>query len=102
MTIVQRRRRNSSAWLKEKVTELIFRFDDPKACAVLLFESLQAVSMGIEGKRSRWIALAATSETTPSLQIADYDRLQQRAQEQRDRVEALRVETALMALTADG
>jgi len=102
LNIDQSRTRKASAWLTEKVTELKLRFDDPKAGALLLFESLEAVSLGIEGKRSLWIALAATSETTPSLRIADYDRLQQRAQEQRDRIEALRVETALMALTADG
>ena len=57
------------------------------------------LSLGIEGKRSSWIALAATAQTTPSLRIGDYDRLQQRAQEQRNRVEALRVETAPTALT---
>jgi hypothetical protein len=76
--------------LAEKFTELKLRFDDPNASVLLLFESLEALSLGIDGKRSLWIALAATSETTPSLPIADYDRLQKRAQEQRDRVEAIR------------
>src|ERR1043166_10083043 len=99
LNIDQSRTRKASAWLTEKITELKLRFDDPKAGALLLFESLEALSLGIEGKRSLWITLAATSETTPALRIADYDRLQQRAQEQRDRVEALRIETARTALT---
>jgi hypothetical protein len=102
LNIDQSRMRKASAWLTEKFTELKLRFDDPKAGALLLLESLEALSLGIEGKRSLWIALGAISETTPSLRIADYHHLQQRAQEQRDRVEALRVETALTALTADG
>ena len=91
-------RAKHQAWLAEKFTQLKLRFDDPKAGALLLFESLEALSLGIEGKRSLWIALSAASETVPSLRIADYDRLQQRAQDQRDRVEALRVETARTAL----
>jgi hypothetical protein len=102
LNIDQSRTRKASAWLAEKFTELKLRFDDPKAGALLLFESLEALSLGIEGKRSLWRALAAISETTPALRIADYDHLQQRAQEQRDRVEALRVETAPTALTGDG
>ena len=102
LNIDQSRTRKASAWLTEKITELKLRFDDPKAGTLLLFESLEALSLGIEGKRGLWIALAASSETMPSLRIADYDRLQRRAQEQRDRVEALRVQTALTALPADG
>ena len=101
LNIDQSRTRKASAWLAEKFTELKLRVDDPKAGALLLFESLEALSLGIEGKRSLWITLAATSESTPSLKIADYGRLQQRAQEQRDRVEELRIKTALVALADD-
>src|SRR5512138_2554001 len=90
LNIDQSRTRKASAWLAEKMTGLKLRFDDPAAGPLLLFESLEALSLGIEGKRSLWIALAATSEATPSLRIVDYERLQQRAQEQRERVEVLR------------
>lgn len=99
LNIDQSRTRKASAWLAEKFTELKLRFDDPQAGALLLFESLEALSLGIEGKRSLWTVLAATAETMPSLGIANYDRLQQRAREQRDRVEELRLKTALTALT---
>jgi hypothetical protein len=102
LNIDQSRTRKASAWLTEKLTELKLRFDDPKSGALLLLESLEALSLGIEGKRSLWITLASISETRPSLRIADYHHLQQRAQEQRDRVEDLRIKTALTALTADG
>ena len=98
LDIGESRTRKASAWLAEKMTELKLRFDDPEAGPLRLFESLEALSLGIEGKRSLWIALTAAAEKTPSLGILDYERLKQRAQEQRDRVEKLRIETASEAL----
>lgn len=52
VNIDQSRTRKASAWLAEKFPELKLRFDDPKAGALLLFESLEALSLGIKGKRS--------------------------------------------------
>lgn len=98
LNIDQSRTRKASAWLAEKITELKLRFDDPKAGALLLFESLEALSLGIEGKYSLWIAMEAAAKESSSLQLADYERLQQRAKEQRDRVEELRIKTAPTAL----
>lgn len=100
LKIDQSSTRKASAWLAEKFTELKLRFDDPKAGALLLFESLEALSLGIEGKHCLWSALAASAQESSSLQLMDYDRLQKRAKEQRNRVEALRINTALTALTA--
>jgi hypothetical protein len=97
--ITESRTRKASAWLTEKVTELKLRLDDPEGGALRLFESLEALSLGIEGKRSLWIALAAAAEDLPSLKILDYQRLVRRAQEQRERVEELRIDTARKALT---
>jgi hypothetical protein len=57
--------------------------------------------LGIEGKRGLWRALAATAEDAPWLRVADYDRLIERAEEQRSRVEKLRLETARTALVAE-
>jgi hypothetical protein len=90
--------RKASAWLTEKLTEMKLRFDDPKAGALLLFESLEALSLGIEGKRSLWIVLSTTAEELRSLKVLQYDRLIERAQAQRNRVESLRLETAKKAL----
>jgi len=98
LDIGESRTRKASAWLTEKMTELKLRFDDPKGGPLRLFESLEALSLGIEGKRSLWIALIAVAEKSPSLRILDYERLRQRAEEQRDRVESLRLETATKAL----
>jgi hypothetical protein len=78
--------------------ELKLHFDDPQAGPLRLFESLEALSLGIEGKRSLWIALRTVAANAPSLRILDYERLIQGAQNQRDRVETRRIETAKEAL----
>jgi hypothetical protein len=96
--ISESRTRKASAWLAEKITELKLRLDDPQKGSLRLFESLEALSLGIEGKRSLWLALRAVAEKSPSLQIIDYERLIHRAKEQRDRVETLRIDTARRAL----
>jgi hypothetical protein len=98
LDIDESRTRKASAWLAEKITELKLRFDDPEDRSLRLFESLEALSLGIEGKRSLWIALTAAADKSPSLRTLDYERLTQRAQNQRDRVETLRIETAKKAL----
>jgi hypothetical protein len=101
LLITQSRTRRASAWLAEKMTELKLLVDDPQGGALRLFESFEALSLGIEGKRSLWIALAAVAEKSPALRIIDYGRLTQRATEQRARVEKLRIDTAIKALTED-
>ncbi|HEV7745196.1 MAG TPA: hypothetical protein VGO56_09395 [Pyrinomonadaceae bacterium] len=101
LDIAESRTRKASAWLAEKMTELKLRFDDPEDGALRLFESLEALSLGIEGKRSLWIALMAAAEESSSLRILDYERLTQRAQEQRDQVETQRIEAAKKALSFD-
>ena len=92
--------RRSAAWLAEKVTQLKLRVDDPGTGALRLLESIEAVSIGVEGKRLLWVALAAAAEGDPALRGADYPRLESRAEDQRRRLEAARREAARTALTA--
>lgn len=99
--IAQSHARKATAWIAEKMTEVKLWFDDPANGALRLMEGLEALSLGIEGKRSLWKALAAASEDAPWLQVADYDLLAKRAEEQRSRVEALRLEAAREALLSD-
>lgn len=101
LVISQSRTRKASAWLAEKITELKLRLDDPQGGPLSLFESLEALSLGIEGKRSLWIALKEVAEKSPQLRIINYERLIQRATEQRARVEELRMVTASKALSGD-
>lgn len=98
LRVSQSRARKTAGWLGEKVAHLKLRLDDPGDGALRLFESLEALSLGIEGKRSLWRALAAAAEEAPSLRVADYEDLARRAEEQRSRVEAARLEAARKAL----
>jgi Skp family chaperone for outer membrane proteins len=101
LDLAESRTRKASAWFTEKITELKLRLDDPKGGSLRLFESLEALSLGIEGKRSLWMTLIVVAENSPALGTLDYERLVRRAQEQRDRVETRRIETARKALTFD-
>lgn len=93
--------RRASAWVAEKLARLKLQLDDPAAGALRLLESMDAISLGIEGKRELWAALAATAETDPGLRGLDYGRLQQRAKDQRSRVEVVRIEAATAALISN-
>lgn len=98
LEISQSRTRRASAWLTEKVTALKLRLDDPADGDLRLFESLEGLSLGIEGKRSLWLALSVVAERSPHLQLLDYQELISRAEAQRSRVEEKRIETAKRAL----
>jgi hypothetical protein len=94
------RTRQVTAWLAEKLTALKLRLDDPAGGALRRLEALEAVALGIEGKRALWRALEAAAAEVSVLRGVDYARLSQRAEEQRQRVEAVRVTAATTALSA--
>lgn len=90
--------RRAASWVAEKAAELKLRLTGAAGGALSLLEALDALSLGIEGKRMLWRALATAAEDTPALQGIDYERLTRRAEEQRDRVEAFRKQAARHAL----
>ncbi|HEX2277164.1 MAG TPA: hypothetical protein VHN13_08520 [Candidatus Tectomicrobia bacterium] len=94
------RSREVIAFFAEKAAQLKLRLDDSAGGALRLLEVSEAVALGIEGKRALWRTLAAAAEVSPALQVADYERLTQRAEEQRQRVETVRLEAARAAFTA--
>jgi hypothetical protein len=100
--VKKHRHRRATAWLIEKLMRLKLRMDDKGDGALQFLEGLELVEIGIEGKRELWRALAATSERMPFLKGIEFGNLIQRADEQHDRVEALRLETAKAALVGDG
>ena len=59
-------------------------------------EAMDALSLGIEGKRALWLALAAAA--VPKLQTLDFDALAKRAAAQRNSVERRRIAVARRAL----
>jgi len=98
LDVQESRLRKASAWLGGKFTELKLRLEDRSGGDLHLLESLEVLSLGIEGKQGLWQALAAAAQDAPALRVADYERLARRAVEQRSQVEAMRLEAARKAL----
>jgi len=98
LQIDESKARKASAWLTEKLTEIKLQVDDPAHGALRLLQALEVLTLGIEGKKLLWRALAAAAEQTESLRILNYERLQERAQEQQRNVEAVRLEAAKESL----
>jgi hypothetical protein len=93
--------RNTGAWLSEKLARVKLLLEGAGGGPMARLEALEALSLGIEGKRALWDALAAAAPAVPPLQGVDLDLLKQRAQQQRERVEALRLEAAREALALE-
>lgn len=92
--------RKVSGWLAEKLGELKLFFDSQDG-DFPLFEAFEALSVGIEGKRLLWRALSATEHEVAGLRGPDYERLIERAEDQRKRVEDERLKTAKKAFTEE-
>lgn len=90
--------RKAAAWVGEQVAETKLTMDDQSTGALRALERLEILSLGIEGKLGLWRALQAAGNRELKLTDVDYDRLMQRAREQRDKVESLRLEAARIAL----
>jgi hypothetical protein len=89
--------RKAGAWVVEKLSRAKIQLSDSAEGETGLFLALEALVLGITGKRSLWRALQAASRTMPELARLDYAGLEKRAIEQCERVEAKRLETARTA-----
>ena len=96
--VTESRPRKAAAWLAERLAALKLRLDDSGDGAFRLFESLEAISLGIEGKAGLWRVLTTLRAEVPELGGPDYETLIARAEEQRERAERLRIEVARIAL----
>ncbi len=86
--------KKAGAWVAEKVSRAKIRVSDSADDQLGLLHALEALMLGITGKRALWTALAAAAERVPQLRHLDYAKLQQRATEQRNRIEEKRQEVA--------
>lgn len=59
-----------------------------------LFEALEMLALGVQGKRLLWIALSEIAPWFPEWEGIDFAELEREAIEQRDGIEAWRVEAA--------
>jgi len=99
--ITESRVRKLTSWIAEQVTEAKFEADDESRGILRRLERLEALGIGIDGKSALWWALDAAAEVAPDLRGTDYKHLAQRAQEQRGRVEILRLQAARLALVPE-
>jgi hypothetical protein len=96
--ITESRVRKVTSWIAEQVTEAKFEADDETRGTLRRLERLEVLAVGIDGKSALWRALNAAAEVAPELRGMDYEHLTERAQEQRSRVEIMRLQAARLAL----
>lgn len=89
--------RKLGGWFAEKISRLKLALDEASSGSIEHFEALEILVLGIHGKRALWRALEVAD--LPALQGIPLEELQQRAQEQIDRVEERRLAMARTALT---
>ena len=92
--------RNTGAWLAEKFSRAKVGFTAGEGAKLRLLQSLETLLLGITGKKLLWRALSATRDSSPILQRTDLARLEARAVEQAEKVEAQRLAAAEVAFCA--
>ena len=88
----------ATAWLGEKVFRVLLPLNDKSSGALNLLLTLEALALGLQGRRALWLALSIAAQETAALQGLDYQTMVKRAEDQRERVEKLRLEAAGKAL----
>jgi hypothetical protein len=91
----------AEAWLAEKFSRPKIDLEADSKSEFGLLLALEALVLGITGKRSLWRALEAASRTVPALARVDYSGLEKRAIDQCERVEARRLEIARSVFKTD-
>jgi hypothetical protein len=86
--------RKAGLWMAEKFSRAKIRLSGSEEDRMGLLHALEGLVLGITGKRGLWTALAVAADTVPQLRELDYARLEKRAAEQCDRVDAKRLEIA--------
>ena len=91
--------RQAAAWLTEKLGDVNLYLDAPDQGALRRLEMLETITMGIFGKESLWTALQEAAPAIPLLRTEDLATLRLRAQQQRERIEPLRLAAAKAAFS---
>ena len=89
------------SWIAAKMAEAKLRAGGEKPGEMGLVQALEALVLGITGKQLLWRALNATLGASPLLRGADLGKLEERAIDQLERVEARRLEAAHEAFLKD-
>jgi hypothetical protein len=87
------RLKKAGAWLVEKAGRVkLGGTDEPTGLSRM--ETLEALVIGIHGRRALWRALRVVADKHPVLRDLDLDSLERQTTEQHDRVEEWRLEAA--------
>jgi hypothetical protein len=91
--------KEAATWVAEKVSHVKLSGLTAGHRDFGLFMALETLSLGIEGKRSLWVALADVADQYPELREFDLVALRERAEAQRRVVEAERAAAGRLAFT---
>ena len=86
--------RKAGPWIAEKFSRAKIRASELRDGELGLYLALESRVLGITSKYALWRGLEVATGVVPKLRGLDYAQLQERAREQRDRVEAKRLELA--------
>jgi hypothetical protein len=89
--------KQAGGWLLEKAARV--KLGQADSTNFGLFESLELLAVGIQGKRCLWRALQAASALDARLRAYDFEELESRALQQFDQVEEQRVDLARTVLS---
>jgi hypothetical protein len=92
--------KEAAGWMLEKVSRLRLNPALTGSDELTRMLETEALSLGIEGKLSMWLALKEAAATEPRLAAADYDRLIERARGQRRALEPHRLAAAVASFSA--
>jgi hypothetical protein len=90
--------KQATSWAAEKFSRLKFMTTGRTSEGLRNLLELEALLLGVLGKRSLWLSLKAASEADPRLQQADLDTLIKRAEDQISGLEQRRDEAARQGL----
>jgi hypothetical protein len=90
--------RKAVAWLGEKVARLKVGPGTDDASGLMLFEALEALSLGFWGRGALWRTLTHVGIQAPAGTEADFPALARRAEQQLAAMDHLRLEASMTAL----
>ena len=91
--------KEAAGWMLEKVSRLRLNPALTGSADLTRMLEAEALSLGVEGKLSMWLALKEAAAADPRLAAADYDRLIERARGQRRTLEPHRLAAAVASFT---
>jgi len=91
--------KEAAGWMLEKVSRLRLNPAMTGSAELTRMQEAEALSLGIEGKLSMWLALKEAAATDRRLAVTDYDHLIERARGQRRALEPHRLAAAVASFT---